>query len=709
MALPKSNILTVLLALALIHHAHGQQVFIQGNVELRIQGGQAGGAVIINGVGGRVMLNANGVTTLGNRPKLTPAVEKALNEFAAKITLAKRKKLEAGMSKSVSEVIRVSQADEVAKAKLEAGARKAVDQIIAMYPEKLAEFLSRYLHGTEEQALASLSQWPQDDSERWRVPGLPDPENQPIWAETIKASLSPAQFTEWEKIADDKTRIQLKEITGHLKGSVDRMNEQFKGGMDTVIGEIATVLTLPGERLDKLKNKAADIVNRSVDAWREQQINAIRAMGETERRQLLAREGVSYSTTSSKLQRPEYQPEWKALLKAELSEAEFQRLEAAQKERSARRNKALAMLLVSEIDKRIGLSTTQRERLLPLALNPSRNLIRLNPTGEEGDEEAIEGAANWNLQPAYFNAAALKMPEAEVRAVLDPAQWPHWQDYCKNNQENVYQQIQVKAATDGKEEDLDGLVNEYLHKSAQYAEQRLVKNMRIRVEDVTRIVKLQPEAVAQLTLAARGAIERTMETNRDSLNVMVNNHMNNNLQGLGGEEFRNQLAALGNMGENISRNKNPHDHPLWTDSFKSILTPEQYAIWQSELNARSAFRDQVTTAMVTAELDRQLRLTKEQFDKLERLIAKIIKDYSPTIINHIGIANGYWNSGNILVPIAGIPEDELNAILTAEPAKTVKARLLAQTRPIWKNLQLNHERLKATKTGASVNAVPLRQ
>jgi hypothetical protein len=688
---------TALLIFALLHQGHAE-VVIKGNVTVRIQGG---GAVIINnGAAGGVVVTGNAASVVAKpdtRPKRTPAVEKALNEFAAKVALAKRKQLEQGMVKVVDEVVKVSQADEAAKAKLEAGAKKAIDETTALYPDKLIDWLSRWTTGTEEEALAQIRQWPEDDSANWPVSGVIAPADQPIWAETIKASLNPEQFAAWDKLASEKSRKLEEEITRYLKPNAERMKDQFKAGMDTVTSDVATVLSLSADRLAKLKTAAAEAVTRSVEAWRDAQAKAIRAMGETERRQIFSREGGSYSTGSSKLQRPEYQPEWKDSLKAALSEDEFQRLETAHKERSARRNQAFALLLISELDKRIGLTASQRDSMLPLALKPSRNLIKMNSTDEEEpEEESFEGVTQWNLQPANFIAAALKMPEADMRVILDSVQWTRWQDYCKSKPENSYQRRVVKLDADQTQADLEGLVNEYLHKSARDQEQRFVKGMLVRVEDAARIVKLQPEAVAQLSLAARGAVERTMGTWRNSLE----DYLNNNLQGVRADEFRTRIAGLGNLAENISRDKNPQEHPLWTDTIKATLTTEQNEIWQKELDARSAYRDRATAALAISELDRRRRLTTEQFNKLEPLIINVVKDYSPDITRYL---SNDWQlrSYYLLVPLTAIPETQLKTILSADQAKLMKERDLAQVQSYWDGIKNYHEqRLKEKKQPA---------
>jgi len=681
----KLTFVTALLSLGLPQLASADGIVTINGAVINVKGG--GVVILNNGAAGKVVVNANGVVGQDDQPQhpLSPAVEKAFTELRQMAVPVRQKYFEESMARAMAEVVKISKADDTAKAKLEVGAKKAVEQTAAAYLERLNTIVGRQLQGTDEEALAVISQLTEYVTARRPVVGLTAPEDQPVWAETIKTALTPAQYAEWDKIAGVKLRAQDEEILRYLKPNEERMKEQFKSGMETETGDIATVLSLPAERLAKLKTAATVAVTRTLDSWRDAQVKGIRSMSETDRRQLFTVQGGGYSTGTFKLVRPEQQEVWKDALKTELSADEFARLTNLNKERSSRRSQALALLLISDLDRLIGFTATERDRLLPLALKPARLLTGMNTGAEEDGDEFNGGVTNWYLQPGNFTAAALKMPEAEVRAILDPAQWARWQDYCKNRQENFYQPRVEKADPAKSDSDLEGLVNEFLHTAARDQEQRMVKSMLVRVEDATRIVKLQPDAVAQLSLAARGAVERTMGTWRNSLEEFINN----NLQGVRASEFRERLAGMGNFSENISRDKSPQDQPLWKEAIKATLSTEQGELWKKELEARSAYRGRATAAMVLTELDRRRRLTTEQFQKLEPLVAKVIEDYSPDIARYL---SNDWQlqSYSLLVPLTAIPAADLKAILTPAQAKLLLERDLAQVQGYWDGIKSYH-------------------
>ena len=418
-------------------------------------------------------------------------------------------------------------------------------------------------------------------------------------------------------------------------------------------------------------------------------------MSEADRRQLFTVQGGGYSTGTFKPVRPDQQDVWKDALKTELSAEEFARLLDLNKERSTRRSQALALLLISDLDKHIGFTSAERERLLPLALKPARLLTGITSGAEEEGDESNGGVTNWYLQPGNFTAAALKMPEAEVRGILGHVQWLRWQDYCKNRQSNFNQHRAVKAVSEPGDSDVEKLLNDFLHTTARDQEQRLVQSMLVRVEDATRIVKLQPAAVAQLSLAARGAVERTMVAWRNSLEEFLNN----NLQGVRATEFRERLAGMGNFSENISRDKTPQDEPLWKEAIQATLSTEQGELWKKELEARSAYHGRAAAAMVLSELDRRRRLTTEQFQKLGPIVAKVIEDYSPDIARYL---SNDWQlqSYSLLVPLTAIPVAELKAILTPAQAKLVLERDLAQVQGYWEGIKSYHAQRLQTKGAA---------
>ena len=624
-----------------------------------------------------------------------PAVEKALKTFADGVAEVRRKHLAEEMSKSVADVVKTVGADEAANKKLEAGAKTAIEQSTTDYPEKLIEWLGKMMESSEEETLEQINQWPEEDAARWSVPGTIAPEDQPVWAETIKAALSTVQFATWEKLAAEKKHGQDEEIVRYLRPMTERMKEQFKAAMDTEMSDLTTAVALEGDRLEKLKVAASEASTKSTDAWREMSMKTIRAMAEQERRQLFSRDGSFYSGIPKKPQGPDQQPVWKDALKALLSEDESERLKTAHNERSSRRQQAFALLLTSELDKRIGFTVSQRERILPLAIKPARNLIKVNTDEDDDDESSIEGLSNWNLQQQNFSVAALKMPEPDVRAILDDVQWKRWEDYCKNKtggigQRRIAVQREIK---DGDDADMDARINEHMHKIAVEQEQHLFKSMLVRVEDATRIAALKPDAVDQLTLAARGAVERTMDTWRSALEEYVRN----NLNGARAGDLRERIANMGNLGENVNRDKNPQEQPLWLDAIKAVLTTEQNETWQKELEARSAYRERATAALALSELDRRRRLTSEQVSRLEPIVVQIVKDYAPDITRYL---SNDWQlrSYYLLVPLTGIAEADMKSILTPAQWKLVQERDLAQIHSYWEGIKNYHDqRVKEKK------------
>jgi hypothetical protein len=696
MLLPPLRLITALLSIAVLRAYSADQVIIngiKGNGVINIQGG---GNINIKVEGGDVLITNLTITGAAvkkaepAKPKFSPAVAKALEEFSTRASSIRRKNLEAGMSKIIQEVMKASKADIAAKAKLEEGAKKAIDLSIASYPEKLMEMFSSWSLGSDEDALPQIAQWTDEDIVSWQVPGLTLPEDHTVWAETVQSALNPAQLAEWNKFAADKNRRIDEEISRYLKPNENRLKEHFRAGMQTEIGDITTILALQENRLKKLGTAVEAAITRSLSIWRAGQMKSIRALGETERHQIFENEG-GYYPDGQKLQRPEQLAEWKDSLKAELSAEEFERVETAHKERGDRRNLALALLLISELDTCIGFSENQRERLLPIALKQVGSLNTINGEGQDDNEESPEASSSWGLQPDSFAEAASKMPETEVHAILEPGQWARWQEFCKNRPNgNEQNQIQNKISDRQSLADIEELVNHCLHKAARDQEVHLLKSLTVKIEDAHRVLKLSPDALAKLSVAARGAVERSMGPVRSSLEEFFRNNLRDVSAGELHDRLNGLLSGLGNFCENNLRNKAPQEHPIWKDAIKAVLTTEQNELWQKELTARTAYRDHSVALIAISELDRLRRLTTEQFSSLDPLIVKIISEFSPDLTRNLG--NGWhYQSPTLLVLISAIPEKELKTILTPAQSKLVHERDLVQAKSLWSGIKTEHD------------------
>ena len=109
------------------------------------------------------------------------------------------------------------------------------------------------------------------------------------------------------------------------------------------------------------------------------------------------------------------------------------------------------------------------------------------------------------------------------------------------------------------------------------------------------IDRVEPFAAGE-SLGAAGAYERVIGTWRGALEEYVHN----NLNGARASDLRDRIANMGNIGENVNRDKNPQDQSMWKDAINSVLTTEQNETWKKELDARIAAGPEAWLGLFTA-------------------------------------------------------------------------------------------------------------
>ena len=140
---------------------------------------------------------------------------------------------------------------------------------------------------------------------------------------------------------------------------------------------------------------------------------------------------------------------------------------------------------------------------------------------------------------------------------------------------------------------------------------------------------------------------------------------------------------------------------MWKEALSTTLNESQQKQLKLVVDARRDYRLKAMAAMSTSELDRRRRLTAEQCVKIEAAIQKVLAEYLPDIeryMSHQWFLQYYY----ALVPMGGVPDKEMQAILTPEQWKLCKERDLPDAMQYWEGIKQNHE--QRAKQGANGNA-----
>lgn len=206
--------------------------------------------------------------------------------------------------------------------------------------------------------------------------------------------------------------------------------------------------------------------------------------------------------------------------------------------------------------------------------------------------------------------------------------------------------------------------------------------MSIVVGDVRRTVGLSADRLRMLEIAAKGAVDRSMEGWRSA----QENQVRQQASGLPLEMVEQRLQSLGRVF--VGNSEDTDQQSLWKAALGQVLTPEEHTRWTDAEQERQTYRERALVAMLLAELDRQLGVTLTQAEKLEPLALAALSDYMPDMMNYIDRSNGI-DLRMLLLMLSGIPEATLKTLLT-EPQHARWLQLTADYRGWWQSIEQNH-------------------
>ena len=379
---------------------------------------------------------------------------------------------------------------------------------------------------------------------------------------------------------------------------------------------------------------------------------------------------------------------WKKKVEGALGEME--RLETARREHRPMRRHALGKIMLVELDKKVGFSASQRERLLPIA----EHLVDVPAFFPEDMLDSRDAT----LRPSAFFLAGANAPWKEMMEILDDAQWKRWKKACdsKTIEEEAWrrsEEVRTEAVDDGKyplvpsePEVLETAVSDFLHTETAPARKRLLHTMMFRVEDVARLAELGPESVNRLQIAAKGATEASLARWKEMVDPIAHDEMGD----VSPANVRHRLFSIRRFIFERSPDIQPENQPVWKKAVLDELTDAQQVKLQKELNGRNTFKISSIASLILAEFDRRVPISKAQRDTLEPIISKLEIEYAPDL-EMLFREQWYYQELAIFIPLAGVPEPELAAILSKEQLDGWnESQGFASTEKNWRIIQESH-------------------
>ncbi|MBN8418879.1 MAG: hypothetical protein J0L73_08195 [Verrucomicrobia bacterium] len=493
------------------------------------------------------------------------------------------------------------------------------------------------------------------------------------WEKAAAGVLPAEQLAQWNK-ADKEERTKAEtDVTDMIKPSEQQAEQQMEITMGAEIDGMVMALNLNQERQKALEKLSKEAIQESLKQARKGWLQQARNYSVTERKRI---RGNVYFGISEDLQALKM-PIWKEGIKKLLSEEERTRMATENKQREQRTGLAISRVCIAEMDKRLALSQKQRLLLEPLLEEQMSSLI---------DQRRQQ---YWSYNAAQLFQNAGKVKEEKARAILDDLQWKRWKEVIVSNNGSARNGMPNMNGSYPEAPDMEAAISKHLYQMFVEEREKMLEVMMPQVEEATRLLSLPEPAVSKLTTAAKGAVETSLEYWRQ----FTENFVRQSVQSATPENLLQTLA--GTARANFSRQENkPQNTEVWKAALKATLNESQLKKLQQVTDERQNYRLHAMAAMCVSELDRRRKLSGEQCAKAESAVQKVLAEYLPDIERYMS-PQWFLQYYYALVPMAGVPEKDLQAILTPEQWKLCKERDLPDAVQYWEGIKNNHaQRLK---------------
>lgn len=501
-----------------------------------------------------------------------------------------------------------------------------------------------------------------------------------LWEKAAATVLPGEQLAQWGKADREERSKAESDVADMIKPSEQQAEQQMEITMGAEIDGMVMALNLDKDRQKALEQLSKEAIQESLQQARKGWLQQVRNYSAAERKRIRGNIyfGVNEDMQAIKL------PVWTEGIKKLLTEEERTRIASENKQREQRAGMAISRICLAEMDKMLALSSEQRTHLEPLLMETLHSLT---------DQRRQQ---YWSYNTSQLLQNAGKVKDEMTRAILDDVQLKHWKELVVSGSSSSRNTMPDINGTFPEVPDMEAAISQHLYKMFIAERSRTLAAMMPHVEEASRLLSLPGPAVARLTTAAKGAVEISLAYWRQFTENFVRQSVQNT-------NSKNLLQALaGTTRANFSRNEvRPQNTELWQTALQTTLNSDQLKKLQQAADQRHEYRLRAMAEMCVSELDRRRKLSADQCVKIETAVRQVLAEYLPDIERYMSF-QWFLQYYYALVPLAGVPEKDLQAILTPEQWKLCKERDLPDAMQYWEGIKNNHE--QRMKQGAQANA-----
>ncbi|MDB6072642.1 MAG: hypothetical protein JWO89_282, partial [Verrucomicrobiaceae bacterium] len=251
------------------------------------------------------------------------------------------------------------------------------------------------------------------------------PDRSPLWAEALTRVLTPDELAKWSKEEGVRRGRIEKAIQDYLKRGRDDWGAKRIEARNAEINEMESQALVPPPVATALRTGLAAAVNKALGSWGKGLEKQIRESlksaflgGAEDRIQVLEAGQMNFGLVSDADGMQAEWDTWKTLLQQTLDAPAFASWEAREQKRADRRVRALSMMTVAELDRKLRLTPDQRQKLEPVVSRVVRS---------------SKAKLDVFLGQAYANTELLLMvingiPASEVVSLIEADQMEGWRE-----------------------------------------------------------------------------------------------------------------------------------------------------------------------------------------------------------------------------------------------------------------------------------------
>jgi hypothetical protein len=574
------------------------------------------------------------------------------------------------MERRVQQVVQAAGLDESGSNAIEKAAAKAVDQCMQSAVGRISDYLQgdfqqftpadrQSMFSAMEGQIATIKEdfvrTTQRNAGVWPV-------DEPAWAEGLKETLTPAQAAAWAGAQAKREKEVEGEIADYLNGVASYGAEAEKEDIDPQADEFRGELNLPKDRLDKLdalEKSVADGVGAAARATAEK---ALLGMADDERKAVLGRK--RYFNWVPPLSKTKWNEGFAKLF----SPDDLKRMQMTKDDRQNQRARAMGKVLLALMDDRVAFTAAQRQQLEPIA----ERLV-------EKVDDVVSPNSNSSISSSTIYGAAAGGSDDEIKAILDPIQWRHWQDtgQLKNlpdDNEEVENTVHLPGANAPIKspspapgpEDEESAISDFLAAKSDTERQKVFAEKILKAEDAARVLHLPQGTAERLRTAACGSADALLARWNSGAEQVVHSSLGDATP----ETVKQRLAGiqsyqLGQAYQNNGGVASPRE-ALLDQTLKAELSPAQRKAWKVETDARRDYRVNAVAGWITTSFAQTFALSPDQKMKMEPMIGSVLSKYAQGIGSFFSDNSWYLETFYMYLPVAGIPDKDLQSLLNKE-------------------------------------------